>query len=210
MENLPKSRAEAKKAGYTHYFTGKPCKAGHLSVRNTNSSNCLACNKIALEKLRAKDPESVRIKYYEWAKDNADLKKKRAEYRAAKREHYLNLSKANYYKNKEKYAFLHKLWVSNNKEKRLRSAHKRRALKAAAAGFFTSNDILNIKILQKEKCACCARSLRDTGYHVDHIYPISLGGSNWPSNIQLLCPHCNTSKRDKIPELFYAERGFLL
>ena len=32
--------------GLVKYNTGKPCKNGHLSERYTNSSSCLACEKI--------------------------------------------------------------------------------------------------------------------------------------------------------------------
>lgn len=39
---LPTSRAEAKAAGARHYYTGKPCINGHLSVRSM--SQCLACD----------------------------------------------------------------------------------------------------------------------------------------------------------------------
>jgi hypothetical protein len=37
------SRAEAKTIGYKKYFTGKPCKHGHISERYTNSKHCIQC-----------------------------------------------------------------------------------------------------------------------------------------------------------------------
>lgn len=37
------SRAKAKEVGLKSYFTGKPCKAGHVSQRSVCSSNCLEC-----------------------------------------------------------------------------------------------------------------------------------------------------------------------
>lgn len=38
------SRKEAKSLGLTHYFTGKPCKRGHISKRWSCSGTCIACH----------------------------------------------------------------------------------------------------------------------------------------------------------------------
>lgn len=40
--NLPKSRAEAKRLGVNRYFTGKPCCRGHIADRHVHGS-CYAC-----------------------------------------------------------------------------------------------------------------------------------------------------------------------
>lgn len=45
------TRAEAKASGLRHYFTGKPCPAGHLSPRFTSVGTCVACGR---EKAMAK------------------------------------------------------------------------------------------------------------------------------------------------------------
>ncbi len=38
------SRKEAKAQGLKYYFTGKPCKIGHLTERYTTSSGCVECS----------------------------------------------------------------------------------------------------------------------------------------------------------------------
>lgn len=38
------SRAEAKSSGIAHYFTGKPCKNGHIAARFTSTCACTECN----------------------------------------------------------------------------------------------------------------------------------------------------------------------
>ncbi|KJV08014.1 hypothetical protein [Methylocucumis oryzae] len=49
-------RKTAIKTGKTHYYTGIPCKRGHLSLRYTNTSNRVEClkEKVYAERLRIK------------------------------------------------------------------------------------------------------------------------------------------------------------
>ena len=42
--NLPTSRKEAKETGAKYYFTGKPCKHGHIAMRKTKGV-CVECMK---------------------------------------------------------------------------------------------------------------------------------------------------------------------
>jgi 5-methylcytosine-specific restriction endonuclease McrA len=77
-------------------------------------------------------------------------------------------------------------------------ASYKRALKImrrGAVGRHTKDDILGLLERQGYRCAaphCGIDILRN--YHVDHIVPLSRGGSNWPDNLQVLCPRCNMSK----------------
>ena len=45
------TRAEALAAGLTRFFTGKPCKHGHLSERTSCNGGCIACNTISIATL---------------------------------------------------------------------------------------------------------------------------------------------------------------
>ena len=60
-----------------------------------------------------------------------------------------------------------------------------------------------------ENTKACTVSIAD-GYHVDHIQPLALGGSNDKANLQLLCPTCNLRKSAKHPVDFMRETGRLL
>lgn len=42
---LPKSPKEAKAVNSRFYFTGKPCKRGHISERQTSDAACVACKR---------------------------------------------------------------------------------------------------------------------------------------------------------------------
>lgn len=91
-------------------------------------------------------------------------------------------------------------WRSENKDKYLSSVHARRARVLKADGEFHKKDIDNLKSSQDMKCNSCGVCLKKKGYHIDHIIPISKGGSNWPSNLQLLCPRCNLGKSAMMPD----------
>jgi 5-methylcytosine-specific restriction endonuclease McrA len=44
---------------------------------------------------------------------------------------------------------------------------------------------------------------------VDHVLPLSRGGSNGPENLQLLCPKCNLVKGSRHPDDWARENGLL-
>lgn len=54
--SLPASRAEARAQEARHYFTGVPCKNGHLEVRAAVSGHCMQCDRDRA-KVRLQDPE---------------------------------------------------------------------------------------------------------------------------------------------------------
>ena len=97
----------------------------------------------------------------------------------------------------------------NNKHKLHAHYHKRRARKIAAGGHYSGDDILNLLKRQKNKCLVCKTDISKK-YHIDHVMPLALGGTNFITDIQLLCPFCNLSKGAKHPIEFMQSRGFLL
>jgi 5-methylcytosine-specific restriction endonuclease McrA len=50
------------------------------------------------------------------------------------------------------------------------------------------------------KCRNCNKPLafEPKCFHIDHIVPLSLGGPDIPANLQLMCPPCNISKKDRL------------
>lgn len=65
-----------------------------------------------------------------------------------------------------------------------------RARKRGADGTWNKSDVEALSVQQGGACAYCSASWE----HVDHKTPLVRGGSNWPTNLQLLCGHHNTSK----------------
>lgn len=64
------------------------------------------------------------------------------------------------------------------------------------SGSFTYKDILELLSKQGFKCNGCDDNI-NCNFSIDHIYPVSRGGSNHLDNIQLLCKPCNSSKCDR-------------
>jgi 5-methylcytosine-specific restriction endonuclease McrA len=51
-------------------------------------------------------------------------------------------------------------------------------------------------------CYLCGRP----GKAMDHVIPLSKGGSNWPANLRPICGSCNNTKRDSWPYDIEAHR----
>ncbi|MGR9056053.1 HNH endonuclease [Rhizobium leguminosarum] len=104
---------------------------------------------------------------------------------------------------------LKRAWKKANPENVQASGRTRRARIAGSEGKHTAADIEEIHARQKYKCAECGVSTKKKK-HVDHIMPLALGGSNWPSNLQILCPFCNDSKGAKHPIDWAKRKGRLI
>lgn len=84
---------------------------------------------------------------------------------------------------------------SKNPSKYVAYTHKRMALKRKNGGAFTREEWGNLCAQYGHRCLCCGEQKKLT---VDHVIPVSKGGTNDISNLQPLCQSCNTRKRDKI------------
>jgi 5-methylcytosine-specific restriction endonuclease McrA len=202
------TRAEARDAGLTYYFTGTPCKRGHLSKRHILSGSCVAC---ATERVKAlsKDlayVEKRRKRMRAYNKANPDKTRSySSKWRARNPDHQVLYQEANQERHRARTA----AWVRANPDKHAAHGRNRHAKKKAAEGSHTSEDIQRIYQAQYGKCACCKTKVGKK-YHVDHIQPLAKGGSNAPRNLQILCGPCNIRKNDKDPIDYMQSLGFLL
>lgn len=161
----------------------------------------------------------------EWRAKNRDrIKAKDAARYIAKCDHIKAMSLAWYYANRERAIAKQAAWYASNKDKAAIYNARKRALRPEICRIYHQNRRARIRSnggklsiglaerlfkLQRGKCACCGKPL-GTDYHLDHIMPLALGGTNEDKNIQLLRATCNLSKQHKHPIEFMQKRGFLL
>ena len=76
--------------------------------------------------------------------------------------------------------------------------HRRRAREKAADGSYTAAEWRKL-LEQYGDCPCCGDSFTDeVPPTVDHIVPLTKGGTNYIANIQPLCLQCNQTKNAEV------------
>lgn len=216
VSELARSRAEAHAEGKKFYFTGKPCVRGHIAIRYA-CGGCIECVKDSSKQWHTDNPEKVKAKDARWRERHPD--KTRAKNTTERK----RLTNARWQaSNPEKRRVIMTRWRAENRNKaraatadwqrrnpdRVRYyVRKRRAIKNGADGHCTPEQIESLKKKTKGICWACGHKRRLT---IDHIVPLSKGGSNSINNIQFLCKPCNSAKRDKDPEDFARSLGRLL
>ena|SRR6516225_6822231 len=65
-------RNEASALGLKRFFTGNPCKRGHVAERDVDSRECMECSRERGRKRRAADPEGYREYGRKWRAANPE------------------------------------------------------------------------------------------------------------------------------------------
>lgn len=78
------SRKEAKSLGLKRYFTGKPCKNGHVDERSTSKSTCLECKRLTYHANKEHYSKKAKSRYQAnkeiISRKNKDNRESRSEY----------------------------------------------------------------------------------------------------------------------------------
>lgn len=225
------SRKDAIANGDKFYFTGRPCKFGHIDQRRLPTNRCKTCEYASTQRWRSENREYVRVRDNAYRKKTSERRGEleRARY-ADNPDKFRKKSRRSYWKDPEKHKTYSKnyhykagpeyrkkaqdrtkKWALDNPERAKANSQasriKRRGIEAI--GIHTAEDVKRIIKMQKGKCAYCKVKLGKR-YHLDHIVPLARGGSNFARNIQATCAKCNMAKHARDP-LFHARiLGMLL
>lgn len=95
--------------------------------------------------------------------------------------------------NPEKARIAIQRWGAANKDKLATYYLARRGRKSNANGFATTKQVADRMAYYGGRCWMCG----EVGNTIDHVKPLSKGGSNWPANLRPACRSCNSKKGAK-------------
>jgi len=154
-------------------------------------------------------PESRRASYTKWATANPEYNKARRkkhydenkEQAKIVRQEYLSnpenvakvkASRKKYYEeNREREIAKVLEWQKQNPEYKKAIDQNRRTQKTKAGGSFTVQEWVVLCEKYDYRCVCCHKKRKLT---IDHIVPVSKGGTSNIENLQPLCRSCNSRK----------------
>ena len=189
--NLPKNRKEAQDSGAKYYFTGEPCKYGHIAPRKTKGT-CVECLKLEWQKANVTRAEYFRS----YNESDAGKKAKRRYYEANKEQ---VIARANARPVEERTRHREKYKKQNpDLYKALNSVRKRRH-KNATPPWITEDQKESIKRLYLH--AMHLTKITGERYVVDHIIPLinpTICGLHVPWNLRVITQEENLLKSNKL------------
>lgn len=190
------SRKQAKELGLKKYFTGKPCKRGHVCERRLPNNCCVECNLINgsnhQKNYREQYKERSRTYYYK----NLDRCRERSRINGNNNaERYRKATQKWRQDNPDRCKKTAKRWQQFNLDKYREYNAARRALKLQAYPIWADRSEIS-KIY--EECP--------PGYHVDHDVPLNhplVCGLHVPANLNHLPAEENLRKSNSFdPETY--------
>lgn len=171
------------------------CPTCQAETKRNPCGACRPCKARRTAKYRAAHPEKVKAGIDAWRIENkTKANASSTSWAAANPEKVLASSAA---------------WKKSNKQAVHIHNQNRRALRVGNGGVLSKGLTDRLFKIQKGLCACCRQPLGDD-YHLDHIMPLALGGTNTDNNMQLLTATCNMQKHAKHPIDYMQSKGFLL
>jgi hypothetical protein len=191
MDNLPTTRAEAKKNGSKYYFTGQPCKHGHIAPRKTKGA-CVECLKVEWEK-----GNQTRAEYFrQYNQSEAGVEAKQ-EYYKRNREAVIARAQARTIEEKRAYRAA---WKTNNSDQVLADNKvRRRKHRQATPPWITRKQKSEIR--QLYQIAITMSKTTGERYVVDHIVPLRsdfVCGLHVPWNLRVITQEENLKKSNKL------------
>ena len=190
--NLPKTRAEAKAQGAPYYFTGEPCKHGHIAPRKTKGA-CVECLKV--EWLKAAD---TRAEYFRAYNQREDIKERKHEWYQENRDQVIAAAATRPQHVKREYQ---QAWKERNPVwTRADTKARRRKHRSATPPWLTRKQKSEIR--QLYQIAITMTQTTGEQYVVDHIYPLrseAVCGLHVPWNLRVVTQAENLRKSNSLP-----------
>jgi len=191
--NLPKSREEAKQTGSKYYFTGQPCKHGHIAPRKTKGS-CLDCLKAEWTK-----GNETRAEYFRQYNAREEVKDKKNEWYLNNREKVIDAAATRPAEVKREYQ---KAWKDRNIVwVRADTKARRRKHRQATPPWLTRKQKSEIR--QLYQVAITLTKATGEQYVVDHIVPLrseEVCGLHVAWNLRIITQAENLKKSNSMPE----------
>ena len=153
---------------------------------------------------RDNNKDKIRESQKNYRENNKDKLK---EYR---KEYYKNNKDKlkEYYKNNEEIIRAkRKVYIKNNRDKFKLYQQKRRALKLGNGGSYTEEQWLDTLEYFDYKCAYTGECIK-VSCHIDHIIPLSKGGTSYIWNLVPSTASANLSKQSRNMEEWYREQEY--
>lgn len=197
-------RENARTAGAKTYI-GNPCSRCNGVVRCVANGACCECAKASSRRHKANNKERYNLKSAEWYHANKDRSQANTK-SWVERNYDRNRETAAIWRsnNAEYHRELCKAWQRANRNRKAVIESNRRANHRGSCGRFTLEQVSTILYAQGGKCSYCDET---QNLQIDHVIPISRGGSNWPWNLQWLCAFHNASKNARTDSEYRALIG---
>jgi hypothetical protein len=190
ISKLPKTRAEAKETRASHYFTGEPCKHGHIAPRKTKGA-CVECLKVEWQQAAEK-----RTAYFRAYNNREEVKEAKHEWYQNNREKVIEAAKTRPDELVRRYR---NTWKKNNKvQVRADTKARRRKHREATPTWLTRKQKSEIR--QIYQIAITMTQTTGEQYVVDHIVPLRsdvVCGLHVPWNLRVITQEENLAKSNK-------------
>lgn len=189
--NLPKTREEAKKSGSKYYFTGQPCKHGHIAARKTKGA-CIECLKVEWS-----IGNKTRADYFREYNKREDTKDRKNEWYQENREAVIAAAATRPLHVKREYQ---KTWKEKNVVwVRADTKARRRKHRDATPPWISRQQKADIR--QLYQIAITMTKTTGEQYVVDHIVPLrgeDVCGLHVPWNLRVITQEENLKKSNKL------------
>ena len=188
---LPKSRAEAKATGAKHYFTGEPCKHGHVAPRKTKGA-CIECLRVDWGKKNV-----VRVEYFRQYNRRSSVKDRKNDWYVANRDKVIQTAATRPAAALREYR---NTWKRNNiLQVRADTKARRRKHRLATPKWLTRRQKSEIR--QLYEIAITMTKTTGEQYVVDHIVPLRsefVCGLHVPWNLRVITREENLAKSNQV------------